>query len=104
MVEQPLIIAAAGRPRLGETVSGDHWAVDWDGFACRVAVIDGLGHGPEAAQAAEAAVATLAAHPELPPDEALRRCHVALKGTRGAAISIARVEPDTRRLAYAVGW
>jgi len=96
-----LTVAADGRPCRGEVVSGDGWAVDWEGAACRVAVIDGLGHGPEAARATEAAIAALSAHPALPPDEALRRCHSALRGTRGAAISVARIEPDAGRLVYA---
>ena len=101
MRDRRLIIAADGRPCRGEAVSGDGWSVDWDGTACRVAVIDGLGHGPEAARATEAAIAVLSAHPSLPADEALRRCHSALRGTRGAAISVARIEPDAGRLVYA---
>jgi hypothetical protein len=43
----------------------------------------------------------LSAHPALPPDEVLRRCHHALQGTRGAAISVARIEPDAGQLVYA---
>src|SRR3712207_7124557 len=50
------------------------WSIDWAEDACRIAVIDGLGHGPQAARAAEAAIAALSSHPTLPPDEALRRC------------------------------
>ena len=101
MHDRRLIIAADGRLCQGETVSGDGWAVDWDGAACRVAVIDGLGHGPEATRATEAAIAVLSEHPSLLPDEALRRCHYALRRTRGAAISVARIEPDPQRLVYA---
>ena len=101
MSERPLIIRAEGRPYPGETVSGDGWAIDWDDQSCRVALIDGLGHGPEAARAKDAAIATLSANPTLPSDEALRRCHLALRGTRGAAISIARIEPLAQRLVYA---
>lgn len=101
MAERPLIIRAEGRPYPGETVSGDGWAIDWDDDACRVAVIDGLGHGPHAARATDAAIAALSAHPTLPPAEALRRCHLDLHGTRGAAISIARIEPLAGRLLYA---
>jgi serine phosphatase RsbU (regulator of sigma subunit) len=98
---QPLTIVAAARPHSDETVSGDRWSVDWCGSSCRIAVIDGLGHGPLAAEAAAIAAQTLAARPELPPDEALRVCHQALKGTRGAAISLARIDPDAVRLTYA---
>jgi len=99
--ERSLIVRADGRPHPTETVSGDGWSIDWDGATCRVAVIDGLGHGPEAARATEAAIAVLSADPALPPDEALRRCHRALKGTRGAAVSVARIDPVAHRLVYA---
>ena len=101
MSERSLIIRAEGRPCQGETISGDGWAVDWDEHACRVAVIDGLGHGPAAARATEAAITVLSANPSLRPDEALRCCHLALRGTRGAVISIARIEPLAQRLVYA---
>jgi hypothetical protein len=99
--ERPLIIRADGRPYPGETVSGDGWAIDWDEHTCRVALIDGLGHGPLAYQATEAAIACLSAYPALSPAEALRRCHVALRGTRGAAISIAQIDALAGRLSYA---
>ena len=55
-----LNIATATRPHPHETLSGDLWTVQWaaDG-ACRLAVIDGLGHGPAAHEAASAAVRAL---------------------------------------------
>ena len=85
----------------GETANGDGWRVDWSQGACRIAVIDGLGHGPQAAAAADCAQQTLKAHPQPGPEEALRLCHEALAGTRGAAISIALLDPAVRRLTYA---
>ncbi len=95
-------IGVAGRPYPSETVNGDAYAVHWsaDGV-CRIAVVDGLGHGVPAAEAAARAVAVLDAHPDLDPAEALRRCHPALAGTRGAAISIARLDPARGELTYA---
>jgi hypothetical protein len=101
VVDRPVIVAAAGRPCVGEMVSGDRWTVEWSGAACRIAVIDGLGHGPLAAEAAAAAVQALKEQPELGPAEALRRCHTALRGTRGAAISVARIDPVAGSLSYA---
>lgn len=73
-------------------MSGDAWRVDWDGEVCRIAVIDGLGHGPQAAAAALAATADLAAHPGRDPAAAVQGCHEALKSTRGAAILVARID------------
>src|SRR5581483_8982625 len=69
--------------------------------ACRIAVIDGVGHGPEAAAAAALAVDALAAHPALGPEESLRLCHGALVGSRGAAISIAHLDPVAGQLSFA---
>jgi serine phosphatase RsbU (regulator of sigma subunit) len=99
--EQPLAIAVAARPYPGETVSGDAWQVDWDDAVCRIAVIDGLGHGPQAAAAAMAAVATLAAEPALNPVDAVHRCHDALTGTRGAALLVATIDLSRAQLTVA---
>jgi serine phosphatase RsbU (regulator of sigma subunit) len=101
VASRPLTVAGASRPYPGETANGDAWTVDWHAGACRIAVIDGLGHGPQAAAAAQLAVATLAARPGLPPVEALRACHSALQGSRGAAISVACVDAARGRLIYA---
>jgi hypothetical protein len=101
VADRPVVVAAAGRPRPGEAISGDAWAVDWHGGVCRIAVVDGLGHGPEAAAAAQAALKALQAQPDLDPAEALRLCHRALAGTRGAAISVAAIDLVAARLTYA---
>lgn len=101
MVAVKLALAAANRPHPGETVSGDAWQIDRHAAIWRIAVIDGLGHGPVAAAAARAARETLAAQPSLEPADVLRLCHQALAKSRGAAISIARIDLDAGRLTYA---
>jgi phosphoserine phosphatase RsbX len=57
------------------------------------AVVDGLGHGDGAAVAAEAAAAVLASHAGEPPAALIRRCHEALRSTRGAVMSLAWFDP-----------
>jgi hypothetical protein len=84
----------------GEVVSGDAWLATGTDHVQRIAVIDGLGHGPDAAAAAHAAVATLTAEPDLPLDVALQHCHVALRSTRGAAISMAHIDLHAGRLTF----
>jgi serine phosphatase RsbU (regulator of sigma subunit) len=101
MADGPLIVAAASRPYPGELVSGDGWVELWHEGVCRLVVVDGLGHGPAAAEASRCALDALAAAPALAPDAALRLCHDALRGTRGAAISIASIDPVAMRLAFA---
>jgi serine phosphatase RsbU (regulator of sigma subunit) len=83
---------ASARPIPGETVSGDdHVAVPLPSWLL-FAVVDGLGHGPEAARASAAAVRTLESDPGARPEELIRRCHEALRRTRGVAMTIACVD------------
>jgi phosphoserine phosphatase RsbX len=79
----------AGAPLEGESRSGDLavWA-PYDGGAL-VAAIDGLGHGAAAADAAEAAGAQLRANAAQAPETALKRCHEALRSTRGVVATLA---------------
>ncbi len=101
MAEASVVVAAASRPHPEETVNGDAWQVDWYADRCRIAIVDGLGHGPLAADASAAALRILAAHPELSPEDGLRACHRALGATRGAAMSIVVIEPSAAQLTYA---
>lgn len=81
----------AGRPFPGESVSGDLAVrVSLDGLDV-VAVIDGLGHGPEAAAAADRARATVEASAAQPLTEVLARSHAALVRTRGVAMTLAAI-------------
>ena len=54
-----------------------------------VTLMDGLGHGPEAAFAACAAVPVLEAHAAEPVLAVVQRCHEALRKTRGVVMSVA---------------
>lgn len=79
----------ATRPIPGQSESGDQFLVaPFDGGVL-IAVVDGLGHGADAASAARAALATLAAHAGEPVVALAQRCHHALKRTRGVVMSIA---------------
>lgn len=60
-----------------------------------VGAIDGLGHGPEAAVAARECAAIVRAHSGAELDELVRRCHDGLRGTRGVALTLGRI--DTRK-------
>jgi serine phosphatase RsbU (regulator of sigma subunit) len=101
MAAEEVAVGGASRPFPGESVNGDAWTVDRHGSTCRIAVIDGLGHGPDAASAAGVAVATLTARPDLAPVAALEACQEALVGTRGAAISVAAIDVERAQLTYA---
>lgn len=83
----------AGRPLPGEYTSGDRGvAVSVGDDAALFGVIDGLGHGPEAARAALCAVEAVKQDRALRPDVLVELCHRALGGTRGVAMTLARVD------------
>ena len=79
----------AGRALPGEEHSGDDALVLVDGRRALVAAIDGVGHGPLAREAARAAVAALGQEPWDDVVASTRRCHAALRATRGAAVGLA---------------
>lgn len=72
-----------------EDPSGDLHAVVESGDGALVALLDGLGHGFEAAQAAREAVALIEEKASASVVELVRQCHDALHKTRGAVMSVA---------------
>jgi anti-sigma regulatory factor (Ser/Thr protein kinase) len=70
----------------GEQVCGDGWAFALEGDRAALIVADGLGHGPDAAEAAEAALEAFGERPMDGPRELLQHVHQALRRTRGAAV------------------
>jgi anti-sigma regulatory factor (Ser/Thr protein kinase) len=83
----------------GETASGDAWAHVVEGDQITILVMDGLGHGDDAAIAANAAVREL--RPGLDPVALLTRIHAALRPTRGAAGAVAYWNRRSGALQYA---
>ena len=73
----------------GHTESGDLHLVAPFPNGVLVAVVDGLGHGFEAAAASKIALATLKEHLNEPVTSLVHRCHERLKGTRGVVMSLA---------------
>jgi negative regulator of sigma-B (phosphoserine phosphatase) len=89
----PVEWATASRPVAGEEVSGDQpVAVDVVGSAALFGVIDGLGHGAAAATAATTAAAVINRAAGEPLDALIGLCHRQLTTTRGAAITLARID------------
>jgi phosphoserine phosphatase RsbX len=81
--------AVAERCMPGEAVSGDAHLVLGDEHGVLAAVIDGLGHGEDAAVASKAARAELTRGCGEPLDQLMARCDAALSDTRGAAVTLA---------------
>lgn len=83
---------AAGTPAPGETALGDRAVVAFAGGCAVVAAVDGLGHGPPAAAAAQEAASVLHRSAGHDPAAVIVECHRALQATRGAAISLASID------------
>jgi len=88
-------------PVAGEMACGDNLAWDINGDRCIVLAVDGLGHGLQAAEAADEAVRIFRAHSSESPANLITRLHDALKKTRGAAAAIAEVRPLAGTVVYA---
>jgi anti-sigma regulatory factor (Ser/Thr protein kinase) len=87
-------------PRQGEIACGDAWLLLPGTTRHLVLVVDGLGHGPDAARAAQAAVTALQAAPDGPLEQLMAMLHESLRPTRGAAASLAAWTPDRQTLQY----
>jgi negative regulator of sigma-B (phosphoserine phosphatase) len=97
----PIEWATAGRPLPGERVSGDQpIAIGIDDDAALFGVIDGLGHGPAAETAALRAVDTLTRARTERVEALVQLCHRVLGGTRGVAMTLARVDFGAGALAW----
>lgn len=87
-------------PLASEEICGDSWlAVDSE-RVLTVLVADGLGHGPDAAYASLLAVSVLEEAPAALPSKVLQTSHVRMKGSRGAAVAVARIDLEVAELRY----
>lgn len=91
------------RPKRGEAHCGDAVGVFGDGDTRLFAVADGLGHGPEAEAASKAALDYLSGRWEKGLEEMILGCHEHVRGTRGLALFLARLQNGGRRLFECAG-
>lgn len=85
-------IAILGRPLAGEAASGDDALFARIGDRLLLGIVDGLGHGPQAHDAAMAAVECLRKEGKVDPVQALLDCDRTLVETRGAVMAVAHVD------------
>jgi anti-sigma regulatory factor (Ser/Thr protein kinase) len=99
-VRTPAFAEAAGISvaLAGEIVCGDAWAVAANGPSTFVMVADGLGHGPDAAEAARAAVDVFAADPRMSPRASIAAMHGRLRSTRGAAVTVLQLDGERSQI------
>jgi negative regulator of sigma-B (phosphoserine phosphatase) len=100
-VRAPLIEYGVAAAMLGgQSTSGDRHMVKPFADGVLVAVVDGLGHGGEAATAADLAVRTLETYAHLPLIPLVTRCHEILRHSRGAVMSVASFSARDRTLTW----
>ncbi len=90
----------AHRPLEATGESGDACVFAPFPNGCLVAVLDGVGHGAEAAAAVRIAAGVLRSNPHEPPMRLLLRCDAALRATRGAALSIASFDTSDATMTW----
>lgn len=88
-------------PKPGQEVCGDDWGWRAGRNRTTVMVADGLGHGPDAAAASRRAAEIFDRYPESGPAEVLEAIHLGLRSTRGAAVSVASMDPERRIIEFA---
>lgn len=92
----PFQVGAVSLAMRKETVCGDGWRSRPCNGNVLFMVVDGLGHGPYAAEAAREAERILDQSESLSPATILQDCHDALRKTRGAAAAVAAISPEKR--------
>ncbi|HEY1937840.1 MAG TPA: SpoIIE family protein phosphatase [Candidatus Angelobacter sp.] len=95
-----LEIAGLISPIAGEQLSGDNMAWESTAERCAILAVDGLGHGAQAAEAADEAVRVFRNHSGEAPASIITRLHDALKKTRGAAAAVAEIRPQAGTVSY----
>lgn len=83
-----------------ETVCGDVWRMAIQNDRTAVMLVDGLGHGPQAFEAAEEAGLVFDADPFAELSEMVGRCHARMRSTRGGALAVAHVDRASRSVKY----
>lgn len=85
----------------GEIACGDGWALHESAEHRTVMVVDGLGHGTEAAVVAHEAIGLFRRHHGLAPAELVHQLHQGLRHTRGGAVAVARLHWASHTIVFA---
>jgi anti-sigma regulatory factor (Ser/Thr protein kinase) len=93
--------AAVSVAKPGEPVCGDAWSAHVDAGGRTLFMVDGLGHGSEAALAANEAVRQFQRSRGAAPQEIVHAVHGALRPTRGGAVAVARIHWGSGSIEFA---
>ena len=87
-------IGAASRALQGQAETGDRYVVCHTPGGVLFAAIDGLGHGPEAAYAAQLAADAVKSSASTDVIGLVQECHRQLQGSRGVVMTIVALDPS----------
>jgi anti-sigma regulatory factor (Ser/Thr protein kinase) len=93
-------LGAVSIAKRGQAVCGDSWSANLGAEEATLLVADGLGHGPEAAEAAVEAVRLFNRFIGHRAPTLMEYIHGGLRATRGAAVSVARFNPAAGTVVY----
>ncbi len=89
------------RPKLGEQVCGDAYLVVPVGANQLVGIVDGVGHGPEAAVVADRFISHVLGDPAAALDAIFDGARTVLAGSRGVAATLLRIDTNAGCLEFA---
>jgi len=92
--------SAASIPISGEEQSGDGHLLIPAPWGVLLAVVDGVGHGPDAADAAGIALSAIRRHADESLPNLLARCHESLQGSRGATLSVCAIYLENETMSW----
>lgn len=95
-----LQIAGMAVPFPGEKLCGDGWSYHFAPERTLILLVDGLGHGWGAAEAAKEAIAAFQKGIKLKPGDILQDIHDALRKTRGAVAAVVEIRPREQTLLF----
>jgi anti-sigma regulatory factor (Ser/Thr protein kinase) len=81
-------------PMHGEIECGDAWHLANNGREASAMIVDGLGHGTFAAEAARAGIASFASSPWAEPQQIMQLAGAAMSRTRGGAAACALIRDE----------
>jgi negative regulator of sigma-B (phosphoserine phosphatase) len=100
-INEPMVeYGLAKHAHVGEGESGDLHMVCCNQNGVLIAVIDGIGHGEEAAEVARTAATVLRSSADEPVISLVELCHEKLKGTRGAVLSLAFISHEQKMMTW----
>lgn len=97
----PVEIGVVSEPIKGEDDCGDGWSVRTSRTGALMMVVDGLGHGILAAEAAREAEQAVASSKETSLTTIINDIHGVLKKTRGAAVALSKIDIERGQLTFA---